>query len=47
MNRVHANRSSFVVVAVVLLLSGTCSGWAAQIHVGSSETSIIHAWKHT
>jgi len=30
----------FVGVAVATLLTSACSGWAAQIHVGSSETSI-------
>ena len=36
----HVNRSSFVVVAIALLLTATCSGRAAQVYVGSSETSI-------
>jgi hypothetical protein len=43
MKRIHPHCRLFVDVAVALLLTGACSGWAAQIHVGSSETSITPA----
>jgi len=40
MKRFNSRCSSSVVVVVALLLTGTRSGWAAQPHVGTSETSI-------
>ncbi|NQT52042.1 hypothetical protein HQ576_08325, partial [bacterium] len=38
--RIRHSSLLLVGVAVATLLASACSGWAAQIHVGSSETSI-------